>query len=106
MIQRWVSVFAAACLAANFAWAAAKPGVEAFGHRVRTYMKIREAALHKVPGLPKSATPEQIEQHETALVAEIRARRAGAKQGDVFVPEVQPLFRKILKENLAGPENK
>jgi hypothetical protein len=86
--------------------AAEDPAVEAFSQRVDQYVKIRDASRQKVPGLPKDATPEQIQKHEQALVVEIRTVREGAKPGDVFAADVRPLFLKILKENFAGPANK
>ncbi len=100
-----IKVSMAVSLAAMAAFAE-DAAVTEFSKRVEQYVNIRTAAQRKVPGLPKDATPEQILKHEQALILEIRTAREGAKPGDVLTPAVQPLFRKILKDNFAGPENK
>ena len=40
---------------------------------------------------------------QTALAAAIVARRAKAQQGDIFVREVQPVLRRLIREQLKGP---
>jgi hypothetical protein len=87
-------------------YAADDPAVTAFAERVNEYVKVREAAQKRVPSLARNSTPEQIQKYEQALVAEIRMARANAQPGEVFKPDVQPMFRKILKDNFSGPENK
>src|SRR6185295_13735902 len=84
-------------------WAADDPRALPFAQKVDQYVQLRSAVSSKVAALPKTATPEQIQNHEQALVAGIRAARSGAKPGDVFVAEARPLFLEILKANLAGP---
>ena len=41
---------------------------------------------------------------QKALADVIEAKRAKARQGDIFRPEVQPLFRRRIAEQLAGPD--
>lgn len=86
--------------------AAEDPAVAVFTKNVNEYVKIRDAAKQKSSNLPKNSTPEQIQRSEQTLQSEIKAARANAKPGDIFTPEIQPLFRKILKDNFAGPANK
>jgi hypothetical protein len=104
--MRAIVLSAAVSLVAVIVYAADDPAVAAFSASVNDYVKVREAAQKKAPPLSKNATAEQIQKYEQAIVSEIRSARVSAKPGDVFKPEVQQLFRKILKENFAGPENK
>jgi len=41
---------------------------------------------------------------QKALARAIRTKRAKARPGDIFRPEVQPLFRRLLAEQLTGPD--
>ena len=42
--------------------------------------------------------------HTLALAAAIAEDRARAKQSDVFLPEIQPLLRRLIAEQLQGPD--
>jgi hypothetical protein len=41
---------------------------------------------------------------QEALAHAIQAKRAKARPGDIFPPEVQPLFRRLIAEQLNGPD--
>ncbi len=41
---------------------------------------------------------------QKALAHAIAAKRAKARPGDIFRPEVQPLFRRLIAEQLEGPD--
>jgi hypothetical protein len=74
--------------------------------RVEDYVKdVHKKALKQVGPLPDQATPEQIVAHRRAMADAIRAMRAGAKQGDLIVPEAQPFVKRLIAEQLAGPSN-
>lgn len=77
---------------------------EETGDRVDSYLKLRRKAAKTVtvPAPGPQATAEQILAHQSALAQAIRARRPAAKQGDVFVPEAYPLFRRIIAAELSG----
>src|SRR5262249_44054299 len=64
--------------------------------------KIHRKAAREVPPLPDKATAEQITEHQRALADAIRAMRAGAKQGDLFTPDVQPLVKRLVAAELDG----
>ena len=83
-----------------------KTATKIFSDNVNDYVKIQKTAAGKVPAIGKQATPEEIDQRQKALVEAIRSARPTAKQGDVFIPEVQPLFTALLRKHLAGPQNK
>jgi hypothetical protein len=79
--------------------------IVAFTQRVEQFVKIRNEAKQKAASLPKAATPEQIQAAERGMLEAIRVARANAKQGDIFTPDIQPLFRQILKNNFSGTGN-
>jgi hypothetical protein len=72
--------------------------------RVESYLKLRRRAAKTVtvPAPGPQATPEQILAYQRALHLAIRSRRPAAKQGDVFLPESYPLFRRIIAAELSG----
>jgi hypothetical protein len=69
------------------------------------------AAMHK--DLAKGAATQkentnaaQIDAQKTAIVAKIQAARADAKHGDIFSPEIRPVFRRLLAPELKGQEGR
>jgi hypothetical protein len=59
------------------------------------------AALHKkiesaLPKLPVKATQTEIDTNQRAFAAQLAAARTGARQGDLFTPEMQILVRKLM----------
>ena len=64
--------------------------------------KVHKPAAKQVGDLPDKATPEQIVAHRRALANAIRALRPQAKQGDMFVPEVQPIVKRLIGDELGG----
>jgi hypothetical protein len=67
--------------------------------------KVHKKAASQVGPRPEQATPEQILTHQRALADAIRALRPGAKQGDLIVPEAQPILKRLIADQLAGPAN-
>lgn len=76
--------------------------VRTFRQRVDAYVKLRKDAAGKLPKLSKAATPEQIQQHDSAMLAAMQSARKGAKPGDIFRPEVRPLFLSVLESLFRG----
>jgi hypothetical protein len=88
--------------------ATAQPGVNAqglatveFQKRIAAYLKIHNEAEGKVPNLKRTDDPKEISDREKALAEMIMTLRAGAKIGDIFAPEYQPYFIKIVKDDFA-----
>lgn len=84
----------------------AQPGVNAqgaatleFQKRIQAYLKIHNEAETKVPNLKKTDDPKEISDREKALGQMIMTLRAGAKPGDIFAPEYQPYFIKIVQDD-------
>lgn len=77
-----------------------KAAFEAFEARVREYVEMREGIEGKMPKLSKDAKPEEIEAHKKAFQDAVRAARASAKQGDIFVPELAQHIREVIKAEM------
>jgi hypothetical protein len=90
----------------------AKAVVE-FETRLKDYLALQRKLEATLPGVPKKATPEQVNENQQALSALIRTARAGkqsefftadAKQGEFFTPDMQALVKRALAAALAGPD--
>lgn len=79
-----------------------KLAISAFEQAVRDYVKLRNQLREKAPKLSKDSTPEQIQMYRTSLEQSLRTARAGAKRGDLFMPEVAEYIRRTLKEEFQG----
>jgi hypothetical protein len=76
--------------------------VAKFEGRVKEYARLREQLEEKLPKLPKDATPEQIKAHKTAFEEIVRSARAGAKQGDLFTPDIANYIRALIRNTFKG----
>jgi hypothetical protein len=72
--------------------------VAEFNRRVSAYMDLHKKAEAAAPDVTKGATPAEVLVFEEALAGRIRAARSSAKQGDVFVPDVTPVFKKTFSD--------
>jgi hypothetical protein len=72
-----------------------------FQNRIKAYLKVHNEAETKVPNLKNTDDPAKIHDRETALARTIQTLRAGAKIGDIFAPEYQPYFIKIVQDDFA-----
>lgn len=68
-----------------------------FKTRVDEYVALRKKADDSAPPLKKTDDPRQIKEAQQALVERIGAARAGAKQGDIFTPEISAIFKRLLR---------
>jgi hypothetical protein len=76
--------------------------LDEFTKRVEQYAKLHKQIDHKVPDLKKETDPKVIVQREKEFADGIRAARPLARQGDIFIPAVQPIFREIIKQETTG----
>jgi hypothetical protein len=74
-----------------------------FMKRVEAYVTLHKKLESTIPPLPKEATPEQIDQHQRALGRLLAQGRASAKRGDIFIPGMERIARKLLAEIFRGP---
>src|SRR5205085_82734 len=75
--------------------------VDAFGKRIQEYLDIRQKAVSDFDPLKPDADQATIAAREKALGEAIRTARAGSKAGDLFAPDVAPLFRSATKADFA-----
>lgn len=73
-----------------------------FKKRIDAYLKVHNEAEAKVPNLKKTDDPKEISDREKALGEMIMTLRAGAQPGDIFAPEYQPYFIKIVQDDFKG----
>lgn len=86
---------------AQVATAQAPPAaVKDFDARVTKYLELRKNET----GDPQRPTksPEQITSNEQEIAAKMRAARAGAKQGDIFTPQIAGYFRQRIARAMKG----
>jgi hypothetical protein len=74
-----------------------------FQEEVAEYAELHAKQLAKV-GSRLSADAQETVARQKALARAIAAARANARPGDIFRPEVQPLFRRLIAEQLQGPD--
>jgi len=74
-----------------------------FEEEVAEYAELHAKQLAKV-GLRLPAGAQETVAAQKALAHAIAAKRAKARPGDIFRPEVQPVFRRLIAEQLEGPD--
>lgn len=75
---------------------------EDFRERVGEDMELREEAVEDTDALESTSSPAELTLKRDALRAEIRRRRAGAKQGALLTPDIRIHFRELLAPVLEG----
>jgi hypothetical protein len=80
--------------------------LEDFKARISKYMDLRKDAVKGSPQLKETEDPAQIKAAQDSMAARIRSARAGAKQGDIFTPEIAAHFRRLLSPELKGEEGR
>ncbi len=74
-----------------------------FEEEVAEYAELHAKQLAKL-GSHLPADAQETAATQKALARAIAAKRAKAEPGDIFRPEVQPLFRRLIAEQLQGPD--
>jgi hypothetical protein len=75
--------------------------VEEFLEEVREYLEHRDKARVELPKLREQAEPEEVTAYAKQLADNIRNRRRGAKQGDVFTPKLARGFKRVFAYELS-----
>ena len=75
-----------------------------FQERVKEYMALHDKAAKDLPSPTKEATPEQVVKHQRELEARLAPLRKGAKQGNMFNPEMQAFLKKYMAQVFSGTE--
>ena len=77
-----------------------------FKARVDKYMEERKLAQKDAPKLKETEDPAKIQATQAVLVERIRTVRAHAKPGDIFTPQIQAHFRRLLAPELKGEDGR
>jgi hypothetical protein len=72
--------------------------------RIDKYIELHNRLEKKGPALKRTDEPAKIKASQDALAVAIRRERAGAKQGDIFTPEIAQLLRRLMAPEVKGKE--
>jgi hypothetical protein len=72
--------------------------------RIDKYIELHNRLEKKGPALKRTDEPAKIKASQDALAVAIQTERMGAKQGDIFTPEVAQLLRRLLAPEVKGKE--
>ncbi len=75
--------------------------VSDFQSRAAKYLALRKKVAGK--SSKQSDSPASITSHQKELSEKIRQARTGAKQGEIFTPELAAYFRRQIAASLSGP---
>jgi hypothetical protein len=75
-----------------------------FQQRVKQYLDLRKKAAGQAP--KPTDSPQVIASSQRDLGNKVRVMRAGAKQGEIFAPEIAQYFRQQLAMALRGQSGK
>jgi hypothetical protein len=95
-VLAWVAVLAVPSAEQLFLTSQDTAALQQWTLNIEGYQAIRDQAAQAAPPpqLPMSAA--ELLRAEAAFAAELRARRTSAQAGDLFTPEVQRTFRKLI----------
>ena len=74
-----------------------------FENRVQAYAALRTTAKRSLPALKQTESAADIFNDQRLLAAQIRQKRHGANQGDLFSPEISREFRRLAGTTTHGP---
>ena len=77
-----------------------------FKSRVDAYLDMHKAVAQGDAKPAETQSPEKINATKATLAARMQAARVNAKQGDIFTPSVQPVFRRLLAPELKGEDGR
>ena len=78
--------------------------LQEFTKRIESYMDLHNRLEKKAPPLKTTDEPAKIKASQDGLAAAIRADRKGAKQGEIFTPEISVLVRRLMYPEVKGPD--
>jgi len=78
-------------------------GLTEFANKVQAYVALHNKLEAALPKLPDRADPATVAAHQKALAEAIRKSGPRPSQGHVFVPDIQPFFKRLLAPELKGP---
>lgn len=73
-----------------------------FARRVQAYVDLKDAVALTVLPLESLRDPAEIRRRTDALATVIRSARSGARQGEIFTPEMADLIRRAIRDDCDG----
>jgi hypothetical protein len=77
-----------------------------FQSRVAQYVELHDRLEKEAPPLKKTKDPAEIRASQEGLAAKIQKAREGARQGEIFTPEVRRAFRRLMYPEMKGPDGR
>ena len=74
-----------------------------FEARVQAYYDLRDKVDGGAAHQTRTHSQAKLTAQRKALAANVMKAREGAKPGDIFTPEIQPFFKKLLKPAVTEP---
>jgi hypothetical protein len=74
--------------------------------RLSEYVALHEKIERTLPKLSDHATPKEIDTNQRQLEVLMRKARSGAKQGELFTPQAQPVIKRLLATVFGGREGR
>jgi hypothetical protein len=78
-------------------------GLTEFANKALAYVALRNKLEASLPKLPAKAEPAAVAAHQKALAEAIRKSGPRPVPGHIFVPDIQPYFKRLLAPELKGP---
>ena len=78
-------------------------GLTEFSNAVQAYVSLHQRAEAALPKRPDRTDAATVAAHQKALAEAIRKSGSRPRQGHVFVPDIQPFFKRLLAPELKGP---
>lgn len=78
--------------------------IEAFNQRTKDYAALHNKLEDTLPKMPTETSPQIIDRHQRALGQLMMSNRAAARRGDIFFPDADRLFRRLLGQVFSGAE--
>ncbi len=72
--------------------------------RLKSYVDLHVKIESGLPKVSADATPTERDQVQREFEKQLRAARAGTKQGGLFTPEAQPVIKRLIAAVFDGPE--
>ena len=71
-------------------------GLTEFSNRVQAYVALHQKVEAGLPNRPDRSDPTKVAVHQKALAEGIRKSGPRPAQGHVFIPDIQPFFKRLL----------
>ena len=78
-------------------------GLTEFANKVQAYVALHQKVAAALPKRSDRADPATVAAHEKLLAEGIRNSGPRPAQGHIFVPDIQPFFKRLLAAELKGP---